>query len=298
MYYKGFYHLFYQYDPYPYRTDSKKEWGHSVSTDLINWVPLESAIIPSDPFDNYGSWSGSATLLPGNKPVILYTGVIDPQQHQVQNLAYPKNLSDPYLHEWVKPNYNPVITPAEGINGSSFRDPTTAWLGPDNQWRILVGSKLDSAGKVIIYKSSDFVKWIQVENPLYSVNGSGMWECPDFYPVSTKAKIGLDTSEYSIDTKQVLKVSLDLLRYDLYTIGVYDRVSDTYIPDGPGMRYDYGNFYALKTFYDPIKKRRIVWGWANESDSMNADKAKGWSGIQVLILLVFFFFISTMLAPA
>lgn len=26
-------------------------------------------------------------------------------------------------------------------------------------------------------------------------------------------------------------------------------------------RYDFGQFYASKTFYDPVKKRQILWGW-------------------------------------
>jgi sucrose-6-phosphate hydrolase SacC (GH32 family) len=95
-----------------------------------------------------------------------HTGVIDPQQHQVQNLGYSKNLSDPYLCECVKPNFNPLISPVDGINSSLYRDLKTAGLGPDNQWRILVGSKQDSVGKIITYKSSDFVKWTGREHTI------------------------------------------------------------------------------------------------------------------------------------
>ncbi|KAL6519335.1 Invertase [Orobanche gracilis] len=49
-----------------------------------------------------------------------------------------------------------------------------------------------------------------------------------------------------------------------------------------GLRYDYGNFYASKSFFDPNKKRRILWGWANESDSTADDVEKGWAGIQLI----------------
>jgi sucrose-6-phosphate hydrolase SacC (GH32 family) len=86
--------------------------------------------------------------------------------------------------------------------------------------------------------------------------------------------------------KYVLKNSLDLRRYDYYTVGTYDRKAERYVPDDPAgderhLRYDYGNFYASKTFYDPAKKRRVLWGWANESDTRADDVAKGWAGIQV-----------------
>jgi beta-fructofuranosidase len=114
-----------------------------------------------------------------------------------------------------------------------------------------------------------------------------MWECPDFYPVERQGRrVGLDTSVSGPKVKYVLKNSLDLRRYDYYTVGEYDRRAERYVPDDPAgderlLRYDYGNFYASKTFYDPAKRRRILWGWANESDTTVDDVAKGWAGIQV-----------------
>lgn len=286
MYYNGLYHLFYQHNP--------KEpvwgnivWAHSYSTDMINWKPLPPAIYPSKPFDINGCWSGSATILPGNKPVIFYTG-IDPQNRQVQNIAFPKNLSDPYLREWVKPDYNPVIDPSDQINASAFRDPTTAWYGPDGYWRTIVGSKRDKQGMAILYKSNDFIKWVQGKHPLHSVQGTGMWECPDFFPVSPLPADALEPSTFRHGLKHVFKVSLDITRYEYYTIGTYDFVNDRYIPDGTspdnstGLRFDYGNFYASKTFFDDRKRRRILWGWSNESDSEQNDWQKGWAGVQAI----------------
>ena len=102
MRYKGLYHMFYQHNPKAaVWSNNSIEWGHSVSEDLVNWFPLQPALTPTEPYDINGCWSGSATILPGAKPFILYTG-IDCKQHQTQNLAVPKNLSDPLLREWVK----------------------------------------------------------------------------------------------------------------------------------------------------------------------------------------------------
>ncbi|KAJ1420316.1 Glycosyl hydrolase family 32, N-terminal [Sesbania bispinosa] len=289
MKYKGLYHLFYQYNPKG-AVWGNIVWAHSVSTDLVNWTPLDPAIFPSQPSDINGCWSGSATLLHGDKPAILYTG-IDPMNHQVQNLAYPKNVSDPYLREWVKSHKNPLLAPtsANKINASSFRDPTTAWLGKDGHWRVLVGSKRNTRGMAILYKSKDFVNWVRAKHPLHSAQGTGMWECPDFFPVLNESPLGVDTSVNGDNVRHVLKVSLDDKKHDYYLIGTYNAAKDIFTPDkGFGddiesvFRYDYGKYYASKTFFDYGKNRRILLGWVNESSSVPDDIKKGWSGIHAI----------------
>ncbi|XP_051130988.1 beta-fructofuranosidase, insoluble isoenzyme 1-like [Andrographis paniculata] len=287
MYYNGYYHLFYQYNPKG-AVWGNIVWAHSVSKDLINWVRLDPAIYPSKPFDKYGCWSGSATVLPENKPIIMYTGIVDEDKTQVQNYAIPANLSDPYLREWIKPDNNPLIVADVSINKTSFRDPTTAWFGRDGHWRLAVGSRRKHRGITHLYRSRDFIHWVKAKHPLHSVAGTGNWECPDFYPVSVKGKDGLDVSADGRHVKHVHKVSLDVTRYEYYTIGTYNTDLDRYVPDPGlidgwrGLRYDYGNFYASKSFFDPKMKRRILWGWANESDTTEHDIKKGWAGIQLI----------------
>ncbi|CAO2039078.1 unnamed protein product [Urochloa humidicola] len=286
MYYKGWYHLFYQYNPKG-AVWGNIVWAHSVSRDLINWIALEPAIYPSIPSDQYGCWSGSATLLANGTPAITYTGITRPDiNYQVQNIAFPKNASDPLLREWVKPSeLNPIAVPEAGvINATQFRDPTTAWFAGDH-WRMLVGGVRGTRGLAFVYRSRDFKRWTRAKHPLHSAL-TGMWECPDFFPVSgAGVGNGLDTSEHG--ENYVLKSSLDLTRYDYYTVGRYNNKTDRYVPDDPAgdyqrLRYDYGNFYASKTFYDPAKRRRVLLGWANESDSVPDDKAKGWAGIHAI----------------
>ncbi|XAR49932.1 Beta-fructofuranosidase [Bertholletia excelsa] len=284
--YKGIYHLFYQYIPEGV-AGAKKVWAHSVSKDLVNWTPLPLAIYPSQPAgDINGCWSGSATILPNGKPAIVYTG-IDPQNRQVQNYAEPKNLSDPYLIELVKLAHNPVMAPTaqNRINASSFRDPTTGWFGPDDLWRVIVGSKRDSLGLAILYRSTDFVRWTEATHPLPERDVG----VPGLFPVARSGiQSGLDTCMVGLGIKHVLKSSLDDTKHDYYTIGTYDNALDRYTPDegsvdgDSGLRYDYGKFYASKTFYDSAKKRRILWGWINESLPTVEYVKQGWSGVQAI----------------
>ncbi|KAL9400068.1 hypothetical protein Peur_009029 [Populus x canadensis] len=282
LYYKGVYHLFYQYNP-DGAVWGNIIWAHSVSYDLVNWVHIDHAIYPTQPSDINGCWSGSTTILPGEKPAILYTG-IDTKNHQVQNLAVPKNLSDPLLREWIKSPYNPLMTPVDGIDPDLYRDPTTAWQGPDKIWRVIVGSQINGHGRAILYRSKDFVNWTRMDSPLHSSGKTEMWECPDFFPVSTSSTNGVDTSSQDKSTKHVLKASFN--HHDYYILGSYMPENDkfsvetNFMDSGVDLRYDYGKFYASKTFFDGAMNRRILWGWINESDSESDDIKKGWSGLQ------------------
>ncbi|KAI3938594.1 hypothetical protein MKW98_016099 [Papaver atlanticum] len=289
MVYKGIYHLMYQWNPLGV-VWGNIVWAHATSTDLVNWIHHKHAIVTSEPFDIKGVWSGSTTFVNG-KPIIQYTGIIESNQwnYQVQNMAVPKNLSDPYLVEWDKPaKWNPIMKPTDGVNASAFRDPTTAWKGPDGRWRTIIGSKIDRKGMAIMYRSKDFIHWIKARKPLHSARNTGMWECPDFFPVALKGMNGVDTSAMGPLVKHVMKVSLDDTRHEYYTVGTYDHVKDRYIPDqgsiesDTGLRYDYGKFYASKTFFDHEKNRRVLWGWINESSTVEEDTKKGWSGLQAV----------------
>lgn len=288
LFHMGWYHLFYQYNP-----DSaiwgNITWGHAVSTDLIHWLYLPLAMVPDSWFDINGVWTGSATILPDGQIVILYTGDTDTVDAvQVQNLAYPANLSDPLLLDWVKYPGNPVIVPPPGINSSEFRDPTTAWFGPDGTWRITIGSKVNTTGISLVYQTTNFTSYELLDGVLHGVPGTGMWECVDFYPVAIDGSTGLDTSVNGPGVKHVLKASLDDKKHDYYAVGTYDAVNDRWTPDNPeedvgiGLRVDYGRFYASKSFYDQNKKRRILWGWIAETDSEDDDIEKGWASVQTI----------------
>ncbi|CAK9181543.1 unnamed protein product [Ilex paraguariensis] len=292
LFHMGWYHLFYQYNP-----DSAVwgniTWAHAVSRDLIHWLYLPLAMVRDCWFDLNGVWTGSATILPDGQIIMLYTGSTN-DFVQVQNLAYPSNVSDPLLLDWVKYPGNPVMAPPSGIADDDFRDPTTAWLGLDGKWRITVGSKVNKDGMAFVYKTTDFISYELADQSLYAIPGTGMWECVDFYPVSTTEPNGLDTSSNGPGIKHVLKASLQDYAHDYYVLGTYDPITDTWTPDNPdldlgiGFRVDYGKYYASKTFYDQYKKRRILWAWIGESDCENVDIMKGWASVQTIPRTVVF----------
>ena len=58
-FYKGEYHLFYQYHPYSNEW-GPMHWGHVKSKDLIRWERLPAALAPDQEYDQNGCFSVSA----------------------------------------------------------------------------------------------------------------------------------------------------------------------------------------------------------------------------------------------
>ncbi|XP_030490501.2 beta-fructofuranosidase, insoluble isoenzyme CWINV1 [Cannabis sativa] len=293
MYYKGVYHLFYQYNPKG-PVFGNMAWAHSVSYNLVDWIHLDIALNPTDPdIDINGCWSGSTTHLPNDKLAILYTGR-DSKKHQVQNLATPKNPSDPFLREWAKSPLNPIISPSPDFDPKEFRDPTTAWLGPDKIWRIVIGAKMGNgkwAG--LLFKSSDFENWTRSTKSPFSKlfeNNDLILECPDFFPVGINGSDGdnnymNNNDQYNYEKmkkKYALKVSFLDNKHDYYVLGQYCPETEEFNPESEviDLRLDYGKFYASKSFYDHEQKRRVIWGWIMESDNDVDANVRGWSGLQ------------------
>ncbi|GLT25586.1 hypothetical protein SLA2020_007070 [Shorea laevis] len=260
MYLNGIYHLFYQANPYSV-IKGNMTWGHSVSYALVNWIHLEPALYRGDPYDPHGCGP-------------------------VQSRSYMRKTPSFCTLELIMKN--PLMSPIDDIDPKYFRDPTTAWKGPDGKWRVLVGNQMNGDGQALLYTSKDFVRWTRNMNPFHSSNNTLMWECPDFYPVSINGKYGIDTYSQEKFTKHVLKTSINLIFHDYYILGNYSSETDhfsvdaNFKGDASDLRFDYGKIYASKTFFDSSKKRRILWGWVNESDTQSDDLKKGWSGLQAI----------------
>nr|CCV19964.1 beta-fructofuranosidase, insoluble isoenzyme IVR1.2_3B [Triticum aestivum] len=203
MYYKGLYHLFYQYNPKG-AVWGNIIWAHSFLKKKKKLAALR--LHRPHPLGGPGARDLPHQALRRQRLLVRL-------HHHVANISYPANISDPFLREWVKPEYNPIITPDHGINASAFQDPTTAWYGPDGH------------------------KWVKAHHSLHA-GMTGMWECPDFYPVAVAG--GNHHHQSGVDTTE------------LHDRVVAEEVKYVLKDNDYGLRYDYGDFYASKSF-DPAK---------------------------------------------
>ena len=148
VYFRGEYHLFYQFYPYD-SAWGPMHWGHAKSKDLIHWEHLPVALAPDQDYDRSGCFSGSA-IVKDDRLWIMYTGHIDEEGsiRQLQNIAY----SDDGIH-FTKISENPVLTGAdlpEELIVSEFRDPKL--FEKDGRYYSVVASKhKDNVGCVGLF---------------------------------------------------------------------------------------------------------------------------------------------------
>ncbi|POX52815.1 glycoside hydrolase family 32 protein [Streptomyces sp. Ru72] len=179
IYYKGQYHLFFQYNPSG-NTWGNMSWGHAVSTDLVHWKQLPLAI-PQD--DQEMIFSGSVVLdrnnttgfgTKDNPPLVaVYTSLVKSTGVQRQSLAYSTDGGT----TWTKYSGNPVLD----LNSTNFRDPKVFWYAPTRRWLMAVA--LADQHKISFYSSADLKHWAHQSDFGPAGATGGVWECPDLFPL-------------------------------------------------------------------------------------------------------------------
>ena len=83
-------------------------WGHLVSEDMVHWKPVREAITPMEnTVVPDGVWSGGAAMDANGVPILFFTAGNDDYakdgliSNQNIGAAYPADLSDPDLTDWV-----------------------------------------------------------------------------------------------------------------------------------------------------------------------------------------------------
>ena len=186
VYYKGVYHMFFQY--YPDSTVwGPMHWGHATSKDLIHWLEQPIALYP----DNIGLiFSGSVVVDKNNTSgfdkkgqvplVAIFTHHNMEGEKQMRNdfqnqsIAYSLNEGK----TWVKYAGNPVLK-NPGIR--DFRDPKVMWYEPQKKWIMTLATK----DRVTFYSSPNLKDWTkQTEFGETLGAHGGVWECPDLFSLN------------------------------------------------------------------------------------------------------------------
>ncbi|CAN5741988.1 glycoside hydrolase family 32 protein [soil metagenome] len=190
VYYKGVYHLFFQYHPGS-SVWGPMHWGHATSKDLVHWKELPVAIYP----DSLGTiFSGSAVVDENNTSVFGKDGkvplvAIFTQHDMVGEKAGRNNFQNQSLayslddgETWTKYAGNPVLKNPGIVD---FRDPKVMWYAPQKKWIMTLATK----DRITFYASPDLKNWERQSEFGQSIGAhGGVWECPDLFSMDDNGK--------------------------------------------------------------------------------------------------------------
>ena len=254
-FYKGEYHLFYQYHPFS-NLWGPMHWGHAKSKDLLRWERLPIAMAPDESYDDYGCFSGSALELADGRHMLMYTGVQtipEGDRRQTQCLAFGDGI------DYQKYEHNPVITPEclpPGSSEADFRDPKI-WQGEDGLfYAVMSAMNEEGNSSIFLFSSEDALTWKRESTLAESTAAlGGMWECPDFFFLDGKAVLLVSPMAMMPDGKD-----FHVGHNTMAIIGSFDPetkqfTQETYQPIDRGI-----DFYAPQTMTTP-DGRRVMIGW-------------------------------------
>ena len=279
VFYRGEYHLFYQYNPFG-KVWGHMSWGHAVSDDLVHWQNLPVAIyeVPGDYMIFSGSavvdWNNSSGLCQNPDAVdhscliAIYTAAYE--KKQAQHIAYSNDQG----RTWKQYPGNPVAD----LKAPDFRDPNVFWYEPQKKW-VMVAVLADRRN-LLTFDSPDLKHWTQRSSFGPAGDSAGQWECPGLFKLPV---------ENSKEEKWVLIVNRNPgapaggtgVRY---LIGNFD--GNTFTPDDPKASpswADWGkDFYATNAWNDiPDSDGRRIWiGWFSNWQYANKEPTELWRGAQ------------------
>lgn len=270
VYYKGVYHVFYQWNQTD-TTHQSKSWGHITTKDFIHWKTYKPALEPGDWYDKDGCYSGSAIVFEG-KIYLFYTGNVRGEKGErksYQCLA----VSEDGIHFEKK---GPILEhPIKGYT-AHVRDPKV-WQGKeDNWWMILGAQKENLTGDALIYQSANLVDWTLVGSMLEeSISLGFMWECPDLLKFADR-----DIFVFSPQGLEAEGEKYNNIYQSGYFTGEFLENGTFVKDDQPFEELDRGfEFYAPQTFVDDAG-RTILYGWVGvmepEVEAAVPTRRQGW----------------------
>ncbi len=245
LYYKGYYHLFYQHNPYG-DDWGHMHWGHVRSKDLAHWERMPIALWPAKSKGEQHVFSGCAAVNGKGQLMLFYTSIgnRDPEQWA----ALPE---DDDLIKWKKHPGNPLLT--EKLHGKTkvyeWRDPYVFAHG-GRTYMVLGGNLNASKGGqavVLVYRAEDaeLTRWayrgVLFTHPDKAVKNI---ECPLFFKLRDKWVL-IVSPHGPVE----------------YFVGTLDDKAMRFKSERRGV-VDPGSFYAPNVLQEE-SGRRLLCGWVN-----------------------------------
>lgn len=290
----GVFHSYFQYAPFDVE-GGVKVWGHATSRDLMTWDYVGAPLLPDEPFDCHGVYSGSA-LAEDGRIRVLYTGNVklsdaDGTYDYVNtgrraDTVYVESVDGLAGREF---NQKRVVLASEDYPEDltcHVRDPKV-WRNADGRYHMVLGARrrVDGphvgsrfcamhgegagrdVGEILVYGSADMLSW-ELESRVSTPKRFGfMWECPGY--LELEADDGVPMKWLSFSPQGLEGGRWD--RGNVYAAGYMPVAGD--ITGGDGA-YELGEFRLWDAgfdFYAPQEftaedGRHILIGWMGMPD--------------------------------
>ncbi len=251
--FKGYYHMFYQFNPHGQRW-SHMYWGHAASRDLIHWTHLPVVLEPQQEILDRptelagGAFSGSAVVQ--EDEVIFYL---------TRSLGLPVDDEQTVQQQWMMKSSDMMhFTEEELVIGErpakvsfDFRDPKV--MRAEGRWFMVLGSALEEKAAMLLYESDDLKQW-DYTGPLLieAEEGIRCVECPDFFELDGKYLV-IGALMHHQDS---------FGRYQMSRYYTGDFKDGVFTEENRGWFDFCGNCYAMQSFEH--EGRRISIGWLSD----------------------------------
>lgn len=269
VYWNGYYHLFYQYNPYEPKW-GPMHWGHCRTKDFVTWEHLPIALTPDQDYEKgLGCFSGTA-LAQDEKLYLMYTGACTTGEGVLQQQCLAVSADGMYFE---KLNNAPVITKdavPEGYIQAEFRDPKL--FVRNGRFYCLVGGR-NTYGEIFLYESIDMEHWEYkgtVVNEYFKVDG--VLECPDIVRLGDK-----DVLICSPQNLPQEGYSYQNIMSSVYMVGALNLDTGRFETDYMGEIDSGFDFYAPQTLITP-DNRIIMTAWMNLWGRSYPTAEDGWVG--------------------
>lgn len=263
-YYKGRYHVFFQYAPVDPR-GTVRYWGHYISKDLLTWDYVGIALKSDHEWDRSGAYSGSGFTEDG-----------------IMELFYTGNVKEEGDYDYVLAGRGANVITVKSEDGMTFskkelllsnqdypedytchvRDPKV-WKKDDTYYMLLGGRKKGDKGAILQYESKDKVHWTFSGEVTTKEPFGYMWECPD--AVTLDGKTVLMCCPQGVPRNELRFQNIYQSGYFILEDREKEQIKGYCNPDD-FVPWDYGyDFYAPQTMQDE-KGRTLLIGWAGMPD--------------------------------
>lgn len=280
IFFRGKYHLFYQYFPYGTRWGTM-HWGHALSEDLIHWEHQDIALFPTKGYDRNGVFSGSALEKDGK--LYLYYSAVRYLEEDEEDIHYAPHdryetsqamlVSEDGIQfdNWKgKKQLIPVSQDEEIADAVHTRDPKV-WRSGEMYYMALGSTWKERMGRVVFYRSKDGVDW-QYMNQFRERQFGKILECPDIFSLG-KEYVFLGSAMYVGEGGPGYQHQAVCARAD------FDERTCELKLLSKCRAIDYGlDLYAAQTNVDG-EGRRVMFGWMRMPEAVEAADRKPWIGM-------------------